>query len=191
MKLLLSILLVPFVLGCTHGGGFSVTRADINMETGSTTQQTLLVGATKIPVDVEQKIAPDKVVERINSHGEEFEEEQYHLSNNGLDLIKASDAVFTAPLPLLKFPASAGQTSTWSGVVQEGATTRAATAEVVSSADELKTNPPLETIKVTVNLSLNSGGPVPAKRKLEFWFSRAGLIKRAFDLGTTRSAISE
>ncbi|HEY3782053.1 MAG TPA: hypothetical protein VGL56_13290 [Fimbriimonadaceae bacterium] len=181
--------LLILLVGCQADSGATLHSADSGMAKPFDLQQTIAIGQTTIPVEVKQAVAGGISSVSILSHGEELENEQYRVTDEEMDLVKTSDDTFTPPVPLMHFPASMGQTETWSGNVQEGATTRSATATIaISDAKLHEGGIPLDTLKVTVNLAINSGAPVPAKRTFEFWFGGGKLVKRVFGSGTTRIA---
>jgi hypothetical protein len=174
--------------GLLHGSGTTISAAALQPLKTLNDNEDMLIGGTKISVSVEAKASGDEITVKINTHGEEIEEEKYVLNASELDLLRADTDEFTPPIRLLKFPASGNESWDWSGTSKEGTTGRSATAHVTSYPDKLVVGGVSKaTLAVQVQFSISSGMASPAQRTLTFWFAEpGGLIKREFGAGTTR-----
>lgn len=123
-----------------------------------------------------------------------IDKEVYEVDSDGISLVELGSGSgagdqFEPPLILMKFPALEGQKIEWKGSIRFG-NVRAVTAEATSSTEtELLSmaTGSAQTIRVTVDLRLESGAPEQAKRRLEFWFVNGlGPVKRDFGANQIR-----
>lgn len=172
--------------GCASNN-LRITRNSLPLDHPERQQNKLIIGNTSLDANVLQSFRSDVVTESVQTHDVEVNKEQYKFDTSGLSLIEASDDVFNPPLPLLEFPAGSNWTSSWTGTVQEGPSSRSATAKVSAAPIDLMFADHSEKgVKVDVSLAMDSGTPVPSQRQFTFWISSTGIVKRSFGEGTTR-----
>ena len=137
-----------------------------------------------VPVDVHYKYADGRETIDLVSFGQDFEHEEYLKTAHSFALVNAAGDKFDPPLPLLT---DNGQT-TWSGKDVSGGVAHEAKASVALSQGSVKSTPvDLKATVATVQLSIDSGSPTPAKRILKFYFVKGrGVIQREFGQGVTR-----
>jgi hypothetical protein len=158
------------------------------MDQGTQHKDKLTIGNAVIDVDVTQSYKDGVVTESIQTHGEEVDREEYKLDDSGLSVIKASDDTFDPPMPLFRFPVTGEQDLNWSGSLHEGPSNRQASAKVHVQPQEIHFSDHDESgAKIEVQLSIDSGTPIPASRTFSFWITNHGIAKRAFGAGTARS----
>lgn len=187
-------LVVAYLLaGCapkTGGSGPEIaTSSAINPAAMLPKAAKLKIGEIDMPVEVQQTVKGSEIQLDLVAHGQVFETEGYVLSDASFDLVDAAGEHYEPKLPLLKFPMKVGDTWTWSGEMTAGQEPHKATATVTSTKDSVLL-PGLgttDTVLVVVDLSIESGGPTPANRKLRFWIANGkGVIKRQFGVASSR-----
>lgn len=121
-------------------------------------------------------------------YGTALDEEIYVYDDTFFRYVGSRIEEFDPGIPLLKFPFTVGDKWDWSGVYKTGGTERKAGAAIATSAEKLTTvGGEFSTVRVDVELSLESGAPESAKRKLTFWCApKRGIVRREFQFGTTR-----
>jgi hypothetical protein len=117
-----------------------------------------------------------------------LDEERYSFDDTAFRYVGSVEDTFEPGIPLLRFPLEVGDEWTWAGTNQFGGQERAATADVTTSQDRLNTVAgEYGTVKVAVQLSIESGSAKPVSRLLTFWFApKRGVVRREFEWSTTR-----
>lgn len=183
----LHLLVLLAVVGC-RSSAIIASKQDLHMDSAGQKREQLTIGQTTLSIVADQTVSNGNVTINISADGEPVESERYVVTDSDLQLQTGSDATFEPPLPILKIPSGAGQNWTWSGTMEEGQRKRQASATVSTSSKGLELNGAEQPCIVSqVRLSIDNGTPVPAQRVLTFWFSKNGLVKREFGMGTTRT----
>jgi hypothetical protein len=148
----------------------------------------LVLSGTVVPVQVTASRQGDQVRLRLDAHGETLEEELYRLDGDAFRMEYAVGERFDPPVTLMQSPVRPGETWEWAGTLSVGPLSRRATANVVTSREELNLpGGPYDALRVNVTLSLDSGKATPAVRELRFWFAKGrGLVRREFGASSTR-----
>lgn len=190
----IALFITTLLIGCTtkSGGGKGPeisNAAELSPGAMVPTSANLKIGDIDIPVEVQQTVNGSEVRLDLAAHGQVFETEGYLMSDKSFDLVDAAGEHYKPNLPLLKFPMRVGDTWNWSGEMTAGEKPHNATATITSTSDSILV-PGLgttETVLVVVDLSIESGGPTAANRKLRFWFAKGkGPIKRQFGVASSR-----
>ncbi len=187
-------LLAALILGGCTGGSQGAGQAysaigELNPSAKIPSKANLKIGEINMEVAINQKTSGDNMTLELEAHGQTFETENYSVNNNAFELIDVADEHYEPNLPLLKFPMRIGDKWEWKGTMTSGQEPHNATAVVTSTSDSvlLPGSGTVDTVLVVVDLSIDSGGPTPATRKLRFWFAKdKGLIKRQFGTGSSR-----
>lgn len=167
---------------------------DLKLDALPYIQGQLILAGTVIPIELQLKRKGSEIHYLLLASGQQIEEEIYELGPSELLLRNASGESFTPPIPILRFPMSAGRSWDWSGKMASGPTPpRQASAQVTSEGVTLNVpGGPYSSVLVRVKLEIESGGPSAAERHLSFWFAqRAGLVKREFGSSSTREPVAE
>lgn len=163
----------------------------------------LVIAGTTMPVDVLREEKPGEVVFLLRSkHGAVLEHEAYRFDDEMFSLWRASGALYDPVIPLLRQPVAIGERWNWSGKMIDaidGHPTelpsghRPATATVETVREPLNVRGgPLDSVRVNVVLSMDSGSAQRAERRLTFWFVPGqGMIKREFAYSSTRQPSGE
>lgn len=147
----------------------------------------LVLAGTELPVEVKRRMDGKEVVLELWAHGEIVQQERYLSSPEAFSLVMAGGERYEPALTLLKFPMEIGDAWEWKGKLSAGDIQREATAKITTSSMQVYVPEPESGVKVTVDMSLDSGAPTPAKRTLTFWFVEGrGVVKREFGSGSTR-----
>ncbi|MCB8933193.1 MAG: hypothetical protein M9921_12755 [Fimbriimonadaceae bacterium] len=147
----------------------------------------LVLAGTELPVEVKRRMDGNEVVIELWAHGEVVQQERYLSTKDAFNLAMAGGERYDAPLPLLKFPMNVGDAWEWKGQLSAGDIHRTATAKITTSSAQVYVPEPETAVKVSVEMSLDSGAPTPAKRTLTFWLVEGrGVVKREFGAGSTR-----
>lgn len=148
----------------------------------------LILAGTAIPVEIARERTEDRVIFSLIAHKQTLETETYSLARSGFAIESAAGESYLPPIPLLRFPMTIGEAWIWNGEMSAGDVKRSASATIKTSDDTL--NLPGVTgaaIKIDVQLSMDSGGPEPAKRRLLFWvLPKMGVVRREFGASSTR-----
>lgn len=151
-------------------------------------QAILNYGGTPIAVTMSRQARGSEVRFSLSAHDEVLETEVYLSTTSEFALISI-DERFEPPLTLLKFPMTIGEPWDWSGELVAGGVRHKAKATITPSTEQLfltKTGG-VDTVKVQVELQIDSKTPSPAKRPLTFWFARGkGIVKREVGTATSR-----
>ncbi len=156
------------------------------------TKANLKIGNIDMPVEVLQVNTSTQMKLTLQAHGQDFENEIYRISPQSFELEDAAGERYVEPLPLLKFPMKVGDSWKWVGTMTAGDEPHKATASVVTASENLMLpmSGSTATVLVDVDLTIESGGPSPATRKLRFWFVKdKGLVKRQFGIGSSREPV--
>lgn len=117
------------------------------------------------------------------SRAVEIEREKYFFDKSHFAFAFGPAESYDPPITLLKFPFKVGDSYSWKGQQTIGRTKRPGTASISTSTDvldlpDIKT----ETIKVNVDLNVQTGSPGGTQTNLVFWIQPGhGVVKR--DLG--------
>lgn len=151
-------------------------------------QATLNYGGTPIAVKMTRQANGQEVRFSLSAHDEVLETEVYLSTTSEFALISI-DERFEPPLTLLKFPMTIGEPWAWTGELVAGGVRHRAKATITPSIEQLfltKTGG-VDTVKVQIELQIDSKTPNPAKRPLTFWFARGkGIVKREVGTATSR-----
>lgn len=153
----------------------------------------LILAGTLVPVQMRRRESAEGVVFDLVAHGQVVEDEQYFNSADGFKLVAAGGERYEPPVPIVRYPFKPGEAWDWSGKLHCGARARTATGNVVVDRDNLNVpGGPFQTLRVTIDLRIDGGGPATADRKLVFWFAPGkGIVKREFGFCSTREPIPE
>jgi len=187
----LAVALSLGILGCRQGSKTAdyPTFADLNPVAPIDAKGKLELGKIDMPVEVVQKKTNDTLTLDLRAFDQSFEQEVYKFDQDSFSLSYAAGDNYDSPLPLLKFPLTIGNQWDWSGTMTSGNLPHKATATVRTSMEQvlLPVSGATNCVLVAVDLSIESGGPTPATRKLRFWFVKGGgLVKRQFGIGSSR-----
>lgn len=187
----LGALLALFLTGCRPPGNAGVEIAsavELMPDALYGEQATLNYGGTPIDVAMKRVANGPEVRFLLSAHDEVLETEVYQSTTSEFSLVSI-DEKFEPPLPLLKFPMTIGQPWDWSGELVAGGVRHRATAKITPSTEQLfltKTGG-VDTVKISIQMQIDSKTPSPAKRPLTFWFARGkGIVKREIGTATSR-----
>ncbi len=188
------LLLLVAAMACTPrsraaSGQEIATIGDLSPDAKIPTSAKLKIGEIEIPVEIVQTTKGEEMTIEISAHGQVFENETYQIGDKSFDLLDVAGEHYEPKLPLLRFPMRIGETWDWTGRMTAGEEPHKATATITSTSDSvlLPGSGSTDTVLVIVDLSIESGGPTPANRKLRFWFAKdKGLVKRQFGIGSSR-----
>jgi hypothetical protein len=190
-KELLGVLVILSLAGCRPGGDQGITIAtavELLPDALYQPQATLNYGGTPVLVEMKREAAGQEVRFLLSAHGEVLETEVYRSSTSEFSLISI-DERFEPPLPLLMFPMTLGKPWEWAGELVAGGVRHGAKATISPSTEQLfltKTGG-VDTVKIDVDLKIDSKTSTPAKRHLTFWFARGkGIVKREIGTATSR-----
>jgi hypothetical protein len=165
---------------------------DVNPGSMIPAKATLKIGEIDMPVEVSLSQNGADTTFTFSAHGQTFETESYENKQTEFSLVDAAGERYNPPLPLLKFPMNVGDTWDWVGSMVAGEEPHKATATITTSSETilLPATGNVDSILVVVDLSIESGGPKPATRKLRFWFvPNKGLLKRQFGSASSREPL--
>lgn len=147
----------------------------------------LVLAGTELPVEVKRRSEGKEVVLELWAHDEIVQQERYLSEPAAFSLLRAGGEHYDPALPLLKFPMNVGDAWEWKGQLTAGDIHRPATAKITSASAQVYVPEPETAVKVSVEITLDSGAPTPAMRTLTFWFVEGrGVIKREFGAGSAR-----
>ena len=148
---------------------------------------TLELAGTEIPVEVKRRMEGSITVIELWAHGQVVQQERYEAKGDRFSLQMAGGEQYASPLPLLKFPMDVGESWDWEGKMGTPENLRPAKAKVTTATEQVYAPTPVQAVRVQVDLELESGGPLPAKRTLTFWIVEGrGVVKRQFGSGSSR-----
>ena len=145
-------------------------------------------GGMKADVVMGRTQTEAKVSFSLVAHGQTFETETYLLTANEFSFVSI-DEVFEPPIVLFRSKMPIGEKWDWSGTLSSGGRSHVAKAQITTASEQLflKNAGQQDTLKVQVDLSIESGGPKPAARKLIFWFVNGrGIVQREVGTATIR-----
>lgn len=146
------------------------------------------MGGIQMPVKVVEKRTPNEVRFEMITRDQVLETERYGVSPKHFQLIEANLETFEPPIELLRFPMNVGARWDWSGHLVSGDRKHQATALVISEVDgPIENLTGTESMRIDVQLSIDSGAGKPASRELSFWFMpKQGVVSRKFAFASTR-----
>lgn len=151
----------------------------------------LLLAGTPVEVKVRhERSAGDELIVRLESHGEAVERERYRSDRRGFALREAGGEAYDPPLPLLRFPMEAPDEWTWKGRIgAEGAPRRSADAQVAARPETANVpGGPYPAVRVDVDLRIDGDGGPDVARRLTWWIAPgAGIVRREFGTGSSRT----
>jgi len=157
------------------------------------TSAALVLAGTVIPVQMKETPHAGKVTFLMTAHGETLEEESYVFDSSAFRIAGAAGETYEPAITLLRFPMRVGDEWVWNGEMESGSVSRPARAKVTTKSEPL--NIPgvaSDSVRVAVELEMDSGAPTPAIRTLTFWFvSGKGVVKREFGASSTRQPLEE
>lgn len=176
-------------IGCSNtppGAGLRYEDASVGCPKDADAILTLAGAPVRVKIDC--KISGSNVQLRLKAHDTVFEEEGYVQGPDNFGLADAAGTTFDPPVPLLKVPMAVGDSWKWQGSTSDGGPKRDSTAMITTTGERFFTSDGgLDVVKVQVDLEMSSGGPTPAKRKLEFWLApKQGVLKRKFGNSSIR-----
>lgn len=149
----------------------------------------LMVGAV-IESEMRAKTTANTVEFDFVSNGTTMDSEKYSFSDDFFAYVGDQGQVFEPGIPLMKYPYRKGDSWKWSGDYRliNSEVQKKATAKVKTQEESINTVlGQFATIKVTVELSIETDQTNPATQKLEFWIApNKGIIKRDFLYGGGR-----
>jgi hypothetical protein len=183
------------VLGCLRASGQSAAvsqryvKSD-ELQPGATpySEAYVIFGGHPVPTTVTAERQDGNVVLRFIAFDRAMDEERYALDETTFRYLGNVEDAFDPGIPLLRFPLDVGDKWTWSGTNVLGGQVRKASADVSTSQDRLNTVAgEFDTVRVAVQLSIESGSAEPVSRLLTFWFApKRGVVRREFEMSTTR-----
>lgn len=185
------ILLTIALAGCKPKGATGPALPDIatfKPDALFAEKAVLEYGGMKAPVQMRRTQAGDRVSFSLIAHGQTFETESYLLSGEEFAFVSIDEA-FDPPIVLFRSKMPIGETWEWAGTLSSGGRSHTAQATVKTSGEQLflKAAGQQDTLKVQVDLSIESGGPKPAARQLTFWFVNGrGIVQREVGTATVR-----
>lgn len=162
--------------------------SEMNPSALPASKATLVLKDSKIPVNLTRKVKGDTIEISLGMGPDIFEVEIYRSTSSAFDFVGlkfgGTDAgdVYDPPIPLLKFPMTVGDSWKWKGKNIFGSGGHTAEAVVTTSQQSNSM-----AVTVEVALEIESGGPMPAKRKLVFVFEPdKGVVRRTFGESSER-----
>lgn len=173
----------------TEGGGATPLVASLSELKPDATpgdSALLMIGPVKNVVEIQAERSGEDFTLDLVAHGEVFETETYKVGKDAFYLVEAADDAFDPPVPLLMFPLYVNTTRVYQGQLKAGGSHKVM-GKIKTTLDKVFMPTQEEAVRVDLELSMDSGGPNPAERKLSFWFVKdRGLVKREFGNGLSR-----
>ena len=169
------------------GTGAAWTLQELKPETAPADGSELRLGGTHLPVKIVATNEQGKLTFKMMAHDVVLDTEVYDVQSDKFSLVTMGYETAEPPIPLLKSPMHVGDKWEWEGKINSG-NPHATKAVISSRPDKLYIqDKQLDSIVVEVNLSMDSGAPTAAQRRLSFWFVPGrGLVKREFGSGSIR-----
>lgn len=169
------------------------TASDVKASAKPFDNAVLILAGSEVPCKVVREENGEQVKLRFVAYDQTIEEEIYEATDSGFRLVEAAGEKYAPAIPLLKFPMNIGDASDWAGQTYFGEVARPAKAKIeTAKKKENLPGGPYDTIYISVTLQIESGGPEPAVRQLEFWIEPThGVIKRQFGASSTRVPAKE
>ncbi|HXH62503.1 MAG TPA: hypothetical protein VNI20_14250 [Fimbriimonadaceae bacterium] len=149
----------------------------------------LIMGGTSHETTVESTKTSSSVTFLMRAHGTVLDEENYTYDSDSFNYIGNKDyGEFKEGIPILKFPFAVGDKWDWDGTYEIGGRSRKSSAVITTDSERLVTVAgDFNTVRVTVDLEIESGGSNAVKQTLKFWFAPDyGMVKREFEYSGTR-----
>lgn len=148
----------------------------------------LILAGTEVPVELREVKKEGQMVVVLEAHGQIIEEERYVSDGDGFRFAGLSGETFDPPITLARFPMEVGKEWEWAGDACLGPICKPATGKVTSTEETL--NLPggvYRTVRIEVELVVDTGGKEKAARTLRFWVApEHGIVRREFGFGSTR-----
>jgi hypothetical protein len=163
--------------------------ADLAPTNPPAAKSVLILGGTRVPVDLTTRLDGKRFSIALHAHDEIFEEEVYESNPDSFAVRVAGGETYQPAIPLLVAPIRLGASQQWTGTSTSGSATRKATATITSSTDKLYDEPDSPSaVRVSVKLMLDANGDAPpAPRELSFWFvPNEGIVRREFGNASIR-----
>ncbi len=148
----------------------------------------LIFGGVPVETKVRTESNDGKTTLFFESNGAVLDEERYAHDETTFRYLGNQDEGFEPGITLLRFPFDVGEEWTWSGTYRLGPESRKAEATCKSSSQRLNTVAgEFATVRIAVELKIESGAKDPVTQKLTFWFApKRGVVRREFQYSTTR-----
>jgi hypothetical protein len=183
------------VLGCLRASGQSadvsqryVKSEELQPEAVPYSDAYVIFGGFPVETTVTAQREEGNVELRFIAFDRAMDEERYAFDKTTFRYVGNVEDAFDPGIPLLRFPLDVGDKWTWSGTYVFGGQERKASANVSTSQDRLNTVAgEYGTVRVAVQLSVESDSAEPVSRLLTFWFApKRGVVRREFEMSTTR-----
>lgn len=187
-----ALLFAGIVQGCRPSGGQGPvikTAVELLPDALYSTKAVLNYGGTPVPVDMTREAQGATVKFLLMAHDQVLETETYASSVGEFALVSI-DEQFEPPLPLLKFPLTIGEGWTWKGELLVGGRRHSAEADIKPTTEQLYLTKSggVDTVKVVVELRIDTKTSTPAKRPITYWFVKGkGIVQREIGKATSRA----
>lgn len=179
--------------GCKGKGSGSVSDYDTLDALGagcpSSKAANLTLAGDPIPVTVGCTDKAGVIEVKLTAHNAVFEIERYRRNGQNFELLDAAGEIYDPPVIIAKAPMRVGDKWEWTGNMKAGDVAHPAKATISTSTDQIwiPNSPAVDAVKITVDFSIDGGGPTPAKRNLSFWLApKVGVVKRTFGSSSQR-----
>lgn len=148
----------------------------------------LILSGTKVEVELNPIVKDGAVILTWLAHGVEVEREKYAVSPQALSLVSGPAESYEPAVPLLMFPFKVGDSYSYKGSQTIGRVSRPATAKISTAEETLNLETGnFGTIRVTVNMHVETGTPGGTDSEFKFWFKPGGgMVRREFGFSSTR-----
>jgi hypothetical protein len=183
-----------FTLGCfgVHGEQSIAQRytkpEDIQPATLAYDKAYVIFAGNPVATTVSSSVEGGQTVFTFEGEGSVIDVEKYSSDESSFRFVGTETETYSPGITILRFPFEVGEEWTWGGKYKLSPEEREATAKVKTAEERLNTVAgEFMTVRVTVDLSIESGTAKPVNQKLTFWFApKRGIVRREFQYSTTR-----
>lgn len=154
-------------------------RADLTPDALYSSKAEYHLSGLVLPVELRRKLDGNLVKFELIAEGTPIDTEVYLSDDKAFGLKEMNMESYEPAIPLLKFPMHIGDTWEWKGAQESGGRNHKSWAKITSTIETLPNQ--VETVKVTVDLFVDSNAGKASERNLVFWFTKGrGIIKRTY-----------
>ncbi|MBL8086786.1 MAG: hypothetical protein JNM85_01790 [Chthonomonas sp.] len=180
------------LVGCAHiTAGTRVTAVEVPLKKPDALpykEGVLTLAGAQVPVEVTRSERGDKIEFVLRSHGEVIDTERYRFDRSSFYLQSMASETYRPEIPLLRYPVSTISMDDWSGKVVADGKTFPASAKISATSEPLNVaGGPYDSVRVAVELAIDTGGARRVSRSLQFWFvDGKGIVRREAGSYSTR-----
>jgi hypothetical protein len=171
-------------------GGLTYHLTDLNPSSVPYKSGELVMHSHAIPVEVLTRKNGDLVEFSLVNSEVPIETETYKLKDQQFSLVAFGNDRFVPELPILRFPLQNADEWTWEGTFGPAENPVKATGKILADFEPLNiegaSSEDAVNVKVVLKYRTEGGASEKAERKILFWFTRDGFVKRQLHYGSTR-----